>query len=192
MIALPAQLPAQRMSCTFADSVLRSDQRGYKEGMEAIGRLLHCPEHGASAFTALLRRSRWSSLDDTLARQGTWYLFDSLLVDSIAVLSKDARQSRQRRAAYLALLTRYADCHVYFNMDAIDRRGGSVTGSAFDACGGDDRHPLPSADRERARAAIAWMSQHDPDELLRQLAAVVSDEMTFRWIERLQTPSRPR
>jgi hypothetical protein len=113
-------------------------------------------------------------------------------VDTVAVLSKDARQPRQRRFIYLGLLTRYSDCHTALDIGALDRPMSTVTVGAQDACGSDNRHELAPKDRDLARAAIAWMSQHDPDDRLRQLAAAVSEELTDIWSAGLQTPSQPR
>lgn len=192
MLALPARLSGQRMSCAHADSVLRSDERRRQDRIEAIGRTIYCPDTRVAAFTVLLRGSRPNSIADTLARLAAWTLLDPRLVDSVAVLSKDARQPRQKRVFYLALLTRYSDCGISVDMSAIDRPMAKVTGGISDACGSDDRHALPRADRDRARAAIAWMGEHDPDDRLRQLAAAVSEELTVVWTAGLQTPSRPR
>jgi hypothetical protein len=150
MLALPGRLFGQRMSCAHADSVLRSDVRGRQERIDAIGRMLYCPDTRVGTFTALLRRSPSSAVSDTLARLAAWTLLDPRLVDSVAVLSKDARQPRQKRVFYLALLTRYSHCGISLDMSALDRPMATVTGGITDACGSDDRHALPPADRDRA------------------------------------------
>jgi hypothetical protein len=104
-----------------------------------------------------------------------WALFDPGLVDSVAALAKDARQPRQRRVLFVGLLSRYAEC-----------------ASGTDSCGSDDLHPLPPADRDRARAAIDWLAHHEPDARLRAYAAQVSEELAEIWAAGLQTPSSPR
>jgi hypothetical protein len=191
VIALPAPLLGQARTCAHADSVLRSDERGRQERIEAIGKLLDCADTRVSAFTALLRRAQPGSVGDTLGRIATWYLFDPRFVDSVAVLSKDARQSRERRLLYLGLLTRYSDCSTAVDTHALDEPMATVTVGGTDMCGSDDLHPLPAADRDRARAAVAWMGRNDPDDRLRALAAQVSEELDEIFTAKLQRRSRP-
>jgi hypothetical protein len=191
MLALPDRLSGQRMSCAQADSVLRSDVPGHEKGFEAVGRTLKCPETRVATFMALVRHAPPNSVADTLAGWATWSLFDPRMVDSVAVLSKELEQPRHRRLYHLALLTRYADCGIALNMIAFDRDKGSVTSGSLHGCGMDGWfHALPLADRDRARAAIAWISQHDPDDRLRGFAAYVEEELAVLWASGLQTPSR--
>ena len=187
--ALPARPPAQRMSCTHADSVARLDTLGVNDRELATAKLLYCPDIRVAAITSLLRRGQSNPASDTLGRMAAWALFDPGLVDSVAVLSKDARQPRQRRVYFLGLLARYADCGSGADISAVDRPRSTVLVGSLDTCDSDDRHDLPPADRDRARAAIDWMAHHDPDSRLRAFAAQLSEELTEMWAAGLQTPS---
>jgi len=158
--------------------------------MLAIGKLLYCPDIRVAAFAAILRHSRLNTVSDTLGSLAAYTLLDAALVDSIAVLSKEARQPRERRIFFVGLLTRYSDCWTSADTRAIDRPQATVLGGNLHGCGSDDRQVLPLADRERAWAAIDWMAHHDPDERLRAFAAQVSEELTMNW--ELETRSRPR
>ena len=173
-LALPAQLPAQRMSCAHADSVARMDALSLDAREVATVKLIYCPDIRVAAITSLLRRGESNPASDTLGRMVAWALFDPGLVDSVAVLAKDARQPRQRRVLFVGMLSRYAECQ-----------------SGTDTCGSDDRHPLPPADRDRARAAIDWVARHDLDARVRAYAAQISADLAELWTAGLQTPSSP-
>jgi hypothetical protein len=173
LVVSPACLPAQRMSCTYADSVARLDALSRDDRELAGAKLLYCPDIRVAATTSLLRRGQSNAETDTLGRMIAWALFDPKLVDSVAVLAKDPRQPSDRRVLFVGLLARYADCGFR---------------SGTDSCP-DDRHPLPAVDRDRARNAIAWVAQHDSDIQVRAYAARVSEELTELWTAGLQTPS---
>lgn len=193
VLALSAQLPAQRMSCAHADSVARLESLSRDDRELAVAKLLYCPDIRAAAITSLLRRGEFTPASDTLGRMAAWALFDPALVDSMAALAKDSRQPRQRRALFVSLLTRYADCGRSADITAIDRpRDIVLVGGSIHSCGSDNRHPLPAADRDRARAAIAWLASHGSDVRVRSFAAQVSRELTELWAAGLQTPSSPR
>ena len=176
-VAVPVRLPAQRMSCAYADSVARLDALSLDDRELAGAKLLYCPDIRVAAITSLLRRGQSHAATDTLGRMAAWALFDAGLVDSVAALAKDARQPRERRVLFVGLLSRYADCSY---------------GSGTDSCGSDDRHPLPPVDRDRARKAIDWVARYDPDIRVRTYAAHVSEELAELWTAGLQTPSSPK
>ena len=165
------------MSCAYADSVARLDALSVDDRELAVAKLYFCPDIRAAAITSLLRRGESNPATDTLGRMIAWALFDPALVDSVSALAKDARQRRERRVLFVGLLSRYADCNY---------------GSGTDSCGTDDRHPLPPIDRDRARTAIDWVAQYDPDIRVRAYAAHVWEELTELWTAGFQTPSSPR
>jgi hypothetical protein len=192
LLTIPAGLSGQRMSCARADSVLRSETRARQKGGEALGALLlNCRDSSVAIVTALLRQLPTRSTGDELAIAGAAALLVPEMLDSVVALSKDAQQSMARRTLYLALLTRYADCRFGLDRDALGRSHSHVIFLQLDACDRDGRHALSFVDRDHALVAIAWISQHDPDGRVRELAREASEEILYRWEMGAKTPSSP-
>jgi hypothetical protein len=192
LLATPCvSLGAQgRWTCGYALSLVSGDtvSRGLRDEGAAV-LINRCPDTAAVALGALLRRGR-ADERDTVALRMVWATKHRAVVDTLAAVAQDPRQSNGRRLWYLDALVHHADCRTMLRTDTLDLEY-AIT-SVLHGCGSDGmEEPAPENVRSRARRGIEWMSRSDPSPGIRALAVAVLRDLKS-WGEVTTSPAVPR
>jgi hypothetical protein len=177
-----SELKAQQaMPCDTASVLLTNEGQTAARLEEAASTIVGCGDMAPTTIAKALRTALSGTVRDSAAQYAAWFLADRRLIDSVAVLGKDASQTVSKRRAFLKLLARYVVPSAAVYTENAQGASDYVLGVLSDADVVDGNQPITASDRARALDAIVWMGVNDPNLDVRRVANLAGAQLA-EWL----------